>query len=445
MDIAQVIDTRPLSVFQLRTIVLCALVALSDGFDTQILAYVAPRMAPDIGMAPSSLGLLVSLGLAGMVVSGLLGGIVADRFGRRPVILGSLLLFSLATVAKGGITAFAAMPPLQLLAGLGLGSAYVNALALTGEYAPARIRRFAVTCASTAYPLGGILASYVSAAALPGFGWRMVFIGGGAVSFGFFLLSVAFLPASVRQLLLPRRASERVTAIMARIAPDLSRDTVWISSEVAPERVPLLELFTADRFMLTVLLAVAVTSTLTAAYFVTSWSPTLLARSGVALGHAIILTGLLHGGAVIGSLIWAWLADRNWPPAVIGAAAAITAIGLSAIGHFTGVYSLLFMACFLGGVGMGVQNAYYGLIAAIYPTAIRGTALGFIIGVGRVGSIAGPLMGGALLARHWSTAAIYHVAGGLSLVSLACMILASTLAAPRRLIARSRSSVTSNA
>jgi AAHS family 4-hydroxybenzoate transporter-like MFS transporter len=229
-----------------------------------------------------------------------------------------------------------------------------------------------------------------------------------------------------------------VEALMARIAPSFPRGTPWITVEAKPTTLPIVEIFKDGRGALTCLLAAAVMFSLMSGYFVVSWSPMLLSVVGIKLSQAVIAGSMLQVGAVIGALIWGRLADHVWPPAVLAGAAMLSVVCYSLVGHATSSFALLICVLFVGGMGMGVQNTYNSLISSLYPTAMRGTALGLIFAVARNGSIAGPLIGGALLAAGWTTSKLYYVPAASLLVAIVCMVLVSILPQPRRIISGSQ-------
>ncbi|MFM0504808.1 MFS transporter [Paraburkholderia caffeinilytica] len=440
LDIAEVINQSPVSRLQYRVFILCFAVSLLDGFDMYILPYAAPAVLRDFQISRSLLGSLISAGLIGMTVSGLIGGMLADKLGRRSVIVSSIFIFGVATLAKGFIGSYTALLLLQIASGFGLGGAYMNVMALTAEYAPLRVRRFAVTCVSCAYPLGGILAGYATAVIIPLAGWRSTFVLGGAVALLIFVACYFSLPHSVRQLVLMRHSPQRVQAIMRIIAPAIIEPTPWTSTEQDLGGLPISDIFRQGRASLTCLLALAMLISLMTGYFITSWSPTLLNESGIPLSKAIVASTMGQAGSVAGALLWGRLIDRVWPPAIFAAAAILAAVFYSLIGHAIFLYPLLLVVFFVGGLGTGVTSAYNGFTTSVYPTPMRGTALGFILGVGRVGAIVGPLVGGLLLGAHWPVTQMYYVPASALIIVVICMLLLSFLKASRTIVSSSRPS-----
>jgi MFS transporter, AAHS family, 4-hydroxybenzoate transporter len=437
-DVAKLVDDAKLGRSQLLTIGLCFLAMAIDGFDMLILPNTAPLLLRALHIDSSRFGLLVSVSLFGMLLSGFGGGLLADKVGRRGLIVGGLTLFGCLTVAKAHATTYNSLLVLQALTGIGIGAVFINVLALSAEYAPVRNRRFLVTCVSSAYPLGGVLASYAAAGLGPVFGWAPIFVLGGAAALILSGLCVAFLPLSVRQLVLQGRPAAEIERIMVKIVPIPAGDVQWVTSEVRIPKTPVRHVFAEGRAAVTGILTVAVAATLMSGYFVISWSPLLFNMAGMSPSRSAMVGSMFPFGAMIGSWIWGRLSDNMWPPAVLGFASLLGAVCYGLIGHTLFSFPLLMTVVVVGGFGMGVQNAYNGFITSIYPTAVRGTALGLIIGISRLASTLSPLLGGVLVAAHWNIDLLYFVPAGLLAVGFLCMILINLVPSSRDRIVATR-------
>lgn len=438
VDVARVIDGAPITIHHLIIFALCILTMIIDGFDMQVLPYTAPALLPALNAHPADLGPLVSSSIIGMLVSGFVSGMMSDRFGRRAVIVVGLFAFGLFTIAKGLVTTYDQLLVLQFLAGVGLGGVFINALALAAEYAPIRHRRFIVTTVSAAYPFGSIVAGHVTAEWMAKIGWHGVLIVGGVLALIMGGIAAIGLPASARQLVLQGRHPAQVVKVMRRIAPQYSAETIWSSSEERVVGSPIRDVFVGARGWITAILSVAMAISLMTGYFVNSYSPILFNLAGLSPERAAIAASMLHAGAVVGALGWGRLTDWFWPPLVLGLAASIAVICYAMIGHIADNYSALLIILSIAGLGMGVQNAFNGFASSLYPTSMRGTALGTIISLGRVGSVAGPLLGGILIAAKWPTTTLYYVAAATASGMILCMILITALPAARRLVMESR-------
>jgi AAHS family 4-hydroxybenzoate transporter-like MFS transporter len=438
LDVAKLIDDARLGRSQLLTIGLCFLAMAVDGFDMLILPNTAPLVLHALHIEPARFGMLISISLLGMVLSGFGGGLLADKLGRRILILSGLTLFGCMTIAKAYATSYNSLFVLQALTGIGIGAVLINVLALSAEYAPARNRRFLVTCVSSAYPLGGVLASLAAASLGPMLGWAPIFMLGGAAALILAGLCLAFLPPSVRQLVLQGAPAADVDRIMVKIAPIPVGDVQWVSSEEKIPKAPIRSVFADGRAAMTFILAIAVGATLMSGYFVVSWSPLLFNMAGMSPSRSAMVGSMFPMGGMIGAWIWGRLSDNIWPPAVLGLASLLGAICYGLIGHALSSFPLLMTTVIVGGVGMGVQSAYNAFITSLYPTSVRGTALGLIIGIGRLASISSPLLGGVLVGARWNITHLFFVPAGLLVVGSLCMILIQAVPSSRTRIAAIR-------
>ncbi|MGB0221258.1 MAG: MFS transporter [Sinimarinibacterium flocculans] len=404
LRITELIDSRPLGRLQFEVATLCALVALLDGFDTQVIAYVAPAITEQWGMAPSALGPVFGAGLLGLMAGALIGGPLADRWGRKWTIVVSTLLFGAFALATAWAQTPGQLLALRLLTGLGLGSAMPNLIALTSEYAPARLRTMLVTLMFCGFPLGSILGGVLSALWIPSLGWPSLFLLGGAAPLLLALVLAWRLPESPGFLLLRRAHSRELQRVLDRLDPRRPNDLRSVTAGEPPEPgFPLRELFRGSRTKVTVLLWTAFFMNLLVMYFMVNWLPTLLTLAGYSLSLAILASSLLNLGGIGGGILLATLVRRYGPYLTLGTAFVLVGGIVAALANVTAVPRLTMPAIFLAGAGVvGAQFCLNALAAETYPTAIRATGVGWALGIGRTGSVTGPLLGGVLLGWGWS-------------------------------------------
>lgn len=404
IDVVELIDQQPISAFQIRLIVLCALVAMLDGFDTQSIAFVAPIIAGAFGIKINAFGPIFSAGLVGMTLGALFLGPLADRYGRKQVITASTFafgLFTLATVLADSVTS---LMTYRFLTGLGLGAAMPNIIALTSEYSPKRARAWLVTIMFVGFPFGAVVGGIISSMIIPIWGWQSVFITGGIVPIALSALLLAILPESVRFLVHKQAKSDDIAAILRKITVGVSyapSDKFFIQEKVLPG-VSVMHLFTGGRAIGTLLLWIPFFMNLLLLFFMYNWLPPLLQQAGLPIGRAIIATVLFNLGGVIGGLVLARLIDRLGPFNVLATAYAMGTIAVAAIGAVSSSIVMIMAVVFVAGFFViGAQLGSNALAASYYPTAIRSTGIGWALGVGRVGSIIGPLVGGLLMSLNW--------------------------------------------
>jgi AAHS family 4-hydroxybenzoate transporter-like MFS transporter len=411
--------------FEVVVIAACAAAIFFDGFDAQAIGYVGPSLIKSFGIAPAALGPVFSGGLVGIMLGALFIAPLADRVGRRPVILGSILMFAAFTLATAGADSPTALLWLRVLTGLGLGGCMPNAIALTTEYSPARLQGFLVTLMFNGFTLGSLLGGVLAHQLIPRFGWRAVFVAGGVLPL--LLLPVLFLllPESLRFLALSGRNRGAVAAALRRTGSAETPESMGarLRAQEGPVRRSLGELFTLGRGRATAVLWTVFFMSLLDVYLLVSWLPTALNQAGIPAQTAIILGSLLQVGALLGTLLCGAGLDRFGGNAVLVPAYVLGALSIAAIGVFSSTSLVLTtIAVIMAGAGIiGGQTAANALAAAAYPTQIRSTGVGWALGIGRIGSIIGPLVAAGLLMVHVSVRGIFLVSAVPALVA-ACAI-----------------------
>ena len=415
-ELGKWLDERPLGGFQHRLLVLCGLCMILDGFDVQAMGYVAPALLEDWGIAKSALGPVFGAGLLGLMLGALLFGALADRVGRRPVLLGCALMFASGMLATAAVGTLPQLIALRFLTGLGLGGIMPNAMALAGEYSPARRRASLMMLISCGFTAGALLGGLLAAWLIPTHGWRSVFIVGGVAPLLLWLPMWRGLPESAKFLLLRDRAGQ-AGAWLRKMEPSLPDGARWRLDELPAPRNPVAELFRGGLARRTLLLWLLSFLNLIVLYFLSNWMPSLLRAQGLDMRHALLAGSMLQLGGVIGTLAFGYGIDRLGfrrvlPPCFLAAALGLWLLG-RAEGEAMWLYALLFGAGFSI---IGAQPAVNALAASAYPTSLRATGVGWSLGIGRVGSVLGPWLGGVLIGLAWSQAALFAL---LALVALA--------------------------
>ncbi|HZB89804.1 MAG TPA: MFS transporter [Stellaceae bacterium] len=427
VDVSDIIDRPVISGFQFRTLLLCMAVLFMDGYDTQAIGYVAPALVATWHVGKSALTPVFVLGLVGLMIGGLLFGPLADRFGRKRFIAVSTTLFGIFSLTSAFAGSLDQLLVLRFLTGLGLGGAMPNAVALGVEYFPRRLRATAVTVVFVGFTIGAAVGGFIAAGLLPAFGWPSVFLVGGAVPLLMVPVLLLALPESVALLILKQRPGTEIIRYLSRIDPslDLASETRFTSREENRRGVPVQHLFTEGRALGSTLLWIVFFLSLLVTFLLTSWLPIVFNSAGLALGHAVAATAMWQVGAMVGTLAIGRLMDRFNPYRalaagfVVGALAVLALMAVSAAMPFALSLLLIFVVGCLQGTG-GTQGAN-ALAGWYYPTFIRSTGIGWALGIGRVGSIAGALLGGILLLLHWRPSSIFLVAAAAGICSAAAV------------------------
>jgi AAHS family 4-hydroxybenzoate transporter-like MFS transporter len=392
--------------------VMCGVIVFMDGFDAQSIGFVAPALATDLGIEPSAMGPLFSSGLLGMMLGALGFGWLADRVGRKPVLIACTMIFGLGALLSAASASYEELLAYRIFTGLGLGGAMPNTIALTAEYTPKRIRATTVMIMFCGVTLGAAAGGFASAALIESFGWRSIFLLGGVLPCIAALIAAVVLPESIRFLVLRNAPSERIERIMRKLAPEVPLEgATFALSEPPGTASPVTELFAERRAPITLLLWTIFFMSLLDLYFLNNWLPTLMTETGIAIETAAVITALFQLGGTVGALTLGRRIDRNLSFNVLAAAYGAACAAVLAIGVAAGIVALAVTIFVAGFCVIGGQTGSNALAAEYYPTAIRSTGVGWALGLGRVGSILGPFVGGWLLAsavdfRHvfWAAA-----------------------------------------
>ena len=408
LTVNEIIDDRPVSTFQATTILLCGLVLLLDGFDTQAMGFLVPPIAKELGLPPSALTSVITAGLFGLMLGAMGSGLVADRWGRKGAIIVSAFVFGGFSLATARIDSVGTLVLLRFLTGLGLGGAMPNVVALASEYAPKRLQAILVTLIFVGMGGGAVLASLVGGALIPIWGWRSVFYVGGALPIGLALVLIKMLPESVRFLTEKGGDPARIRGIVSQIAPELANAPI---AATVPDRhtgVPVKHLFTEGRAPGTLLLWVPFFMNLLILYFILSWLPSLLTQSGMPVSAGITAVFSFSIGGIVGTVLQGPLMRAVGVfPAILSEFIASLALVVVASLIFANFPVMMAVTFVLGITVQGAQAGMNALSAMYYPTVIRSTGVGWALGVGRIGSIVGPMIGGLMLSMAWSPQEIF--------------------------------------
>ncbi|HWE73514.1 MAG TPA: MFS transporter [Stellaceae bacterium] len=427
INVTELIDGRGFGRFQFLVALWCGFLVIIDGFDIGTTAYVVPVMAPLWNVSPAGFAPVFLSTLIGVLFGTLAAGPLADRFGRKRVALGAVAtfgVFELATLLVGAITPFIVV---RFLTGLGIGALMPISIALTAEYAPQRIRTTMTAIMYLGFPIGVGTGGFIAAEIIHRFGWQSMFVIGGAIPLLLLPFAAMALPESIRFLVVRGDRPGEVARLLNKLTGrgDYAASDSYTIAEERTRGFSVKQLFAEGRGVDTTLLWVAFFCNLLIIYSINAWLPTVLKETGVELGTTFRLTGAFSAGGVIAILLLGPIVDRLGATTVVTCLFLIAAIAVIGIGWSGGSVPLLAATIIVAGGCVTAGQSFCNILAAaLYPTTMRSTGIAWALGIGRAGTMLGPIVGSLMLAAKVAPAAIlYSTAVPAAIAAVAILLL----------------------
>jgi MFS transporter, AAHS family, 4-hydroxybenzoate transporter len=408
LNVRSFIDVERFSPCQWLILVLCFLILAADGFDAAAIGFIAPSLVHDWGIERGALGSVMSAALVGLGIGALLAGPIADRVGRKSVLVLSVAFFGAWSLVAAHAQTVEALTAYRLLAGLGLGASLPNAITLMSEYAPARLRGIVVNTMVCGFSCGLVAGGVGSAWLIPHVGWRSVLTAGGIGPLVLAVLLALLLPESVQFLAVREGTHQRIARILTRIAPqqrfDNCKFVVTQTDQDSGQGASALALVLSRRYLpCTLLLWTAYFMGCLIYYLLTNWMPTLFRDAGFSVAYGALLTALFPLGGIVGTLSAGWLMDRFSANRTIVIAYLLAAALVVIVGRCIGDTPLLIgvLVFICGMVVTSAATSTSAYAASLYPIAGRATGVAWTLGVGRIGAVAGAFLGAGLLGLGW--------------------------------------------
>ncbi len=397
-DPRDIINREPMSRLQVLAVVICIFLNALDGFDVLAVTFAAPGIARAWSLGPDVIGIIISSGLIGMGIGSIFLAPMADRFGRRMIILCCLLVMGSGMLLSATATGIEALSFYRFITGLGIGVMLASINAMAAEFSNDKRRDLCVSLMTIGYPIGGVLGGSAAVLLLGTYDWQSVFIFGGIVTLAVFPVVLLFLPESIEFLCHSKGAAglDKVNKILKRMGHSTARHIVIPNISTSRSRIR--DLFDADIMRHTLTLTTSYFMHIMTFYYVMGWVPSIVTALGFdrAVGTSVSVWVSI-GGIVGGSLL-------GWVSIVYGLRR-LTVILMIATGSFVILFGqvtpeiemLKAVAFLLGFCMFGGVVGLYALTAKAFPTRLRATGTGFVIGVGRAGAAIGPIIAGYLL------------------------------------------------
>jgi AAHS family benzoate transporter-like MFS transporter len=400
VDVHTIIDEARFNKFHWLVLFWCALIIIFDGYDLIIYGVVLPQLMSEWQMTPMEAGTLGSTALFGMMFGALFFGPLSDKIGRKLTIMICVALFSGVTFLNGF-----ARDPLEFgicrfIAGLGIGGVMPNTVALMTEYAPKKVRSTLVAIMFSGYSVGGMASAFIGMQLIPSYGWQPVFWIAG-IPLLLLPLIALMLPESVG-FLVQSGNKEKAAAMLNRVSPGagISAGDHFHMPTGKSDTVPLVSLFTQNRLLSTLMFWLAFFCCLMMVYALGSWLPKIMEAGGYDVKKGILFLLVLNFGAMFGAIGGGWLSDRFNLRRVISLMFIIAAVSIGLLGFKGSMLTQYLLMAIAGACTIGTQILLYAYVAQYYPLSNRSTGIGWASGVGRLGAILGPILGGALMAME---------------------------------------------
>jgi AAHS family 4-hydroxybenzoate transporter-like MFS transporter len=410
--VADVIDNGSVSAQQFLVVGLCLFLNMLDGFDITAMAIVASAVSTELELTPDRLGWIFSFALAGMMAGAMLLAPISDIIGRRAMIVTSVALVGGSILLTANATTLTEFFVLRFISGMGAGAMLACQAALAAEYSPDKYRTLAVAAVTSGYPLGAMMTSVVAGFILPDYGWRGMFWFGGALTLAMAIVAWILLPESLKYLLekRPADALKRINKILRKLKKDPLKEMPQVAVAEKKARTGLgktmMGLVAKEHRVATLTLWAAFFLCFSTLYFLMSWIPKLMEDSGYERSVGRTAFFLFNFGGVIGIYVLGWLSTRWKLTNLILVLSLSSAVGMVIFALAPNNLNLLLVLIFLIGIlQQGGFTGLYGVAAKVYPTDMRSTGIGWAIGLGRSGAVAGPAVAGYLIAAGFDMSA----------------------------------------
>ncbi|WP_158936227.1 MFS transporter [Burkholderia sp. S171] len=410
INLSTLIDERPIGRMQIATFILCASVAFLDGLDSQSIGVAAPFIVDALKLDKSQLGFVFSAAVLGGVLSAMALGTLADRIGRKRVLIAAVTLFGIGTLATALASSLGSLLAWRALAGVGLGGAVPCFIALASEYAPRRRRATITSLLWAAFPLGGMTGGFVNSTLIRHFDWHVIFIVGGVLPLVLAVVLAIWLPESIR-FLAARHARQ---AALARVATRFGwpANAQYLFDDVRVEGAPFRMLFAHGRAKATAFLSLTFFMAFGTLAVAVLWMPVLLRADGISTADTAIVIGFHGLGALIGMAIVGRLVERFGGARTLVPALLVGAVATAATGYVGSSVVAASVAVAMIGVFVGVgASGAIALAVLVYPTEVRSTGVGWSMGIGRLGQVVAPIVTGELIQHGFTSAQVLLVIG----------------------------------
>jgi AAHS family 4-hydroxybenzoate transporter-like MFS transporter len=390
------LENQRIGGLQIRVMAICTLIQMCDGYDVNSIGVSVPSLTHAWNLPGPAFTVAFLWSSIGIMVGALSAGPLGDRFGRKPLLIASVLIFGIASLLSAIAGSLLMLTILRFFTGIGIGGAFPGAATLTGDYAPHRRRALMIMISFTGAPLGGFLCGQIAGVLLPSFGWPSVFLVGGVFPVALVLVMALWLPESPRFLAAKADLSPREAGLLRRLG--IAPGQVGARDVDLPDGNPVAMLFSKGYALQTVLMWIVFFCSLMNLFLFVYWLPEVLHLIGMTPAEAARTTSFRELGAIVAVLYLGVLIDRYGPERALAWHYAAGILFIAAIALVALPYLALATVIFFSGMTIiGSQTGANAACGKLYPARMRTSGLGWALGIGRLGGIAAPVLGGFLL------------------------------------------------
>lgn len=392
MEVQEFIDSIPVSSLQKMIIVLCFLVAALDGFDIAAVGFIAPALIAEWSLSPADLAPLFLSGVFGLMLGSFMFGPLSDKFGRKKIIIWSVIIFGIGTVISAFSPSLTFLVIVRFLTGLGLGGAMPNAVTITSEYCPTVKRSFLVTVMFCGYTIGAAMGGLLAGQIIQLVGWQGILTIGGLLPLLLLPFLYLYLPESIRFMVLNKYPKDQIDAVIKKIAPKGTEIPELVASVTEKQNVSVKELFSKEYFAGTVLFWCAFVMGSLIIYMISSWMPTILRNEGFNMQQSSWITSAFQIGGTIGALVIAYFMDKIGNSRTLTLSYIVGAFSVLVLSQGVSNLNTILIVLGIFGIGAGISGSHVGIhvfCSSYYPTHCRATGVAWAGSAGRLGSFLG--------------------------------------------------------
>lgn len=410
LNVREFIDEQPLSGFQKWIIALCLLVVIVDGLDVAVMGFIAPSLKEQWGISNSDLAPVISAALFGLTIGAMVAGPLADKFGRKKVLIACVWGFGLFTLAGAAADSVTHLIVLRFIAGLFMGGVMPQCVTLATEYSPKRITSFLITVVICGFSLGAAMGGFLASYLIPHFGWQSMLVVAGTVPCILAVVLMFKLPESTGFMILKKQPVDKIRRYVSQIATSPLPADVEFVLPAAPVKAdkPMQTVMNSHYLIGTVCLWGCYFFGLFAVYLLGSWLPLITKEAGFSTSEASIIAAVFQLGGPLGCITVGFLMDKFGNHRVLAICFVLVAISLAAITFASGSFALFCVVCFLIGATLNGGNTGLNALSSVfYPVSARATGNSWMHGVGRIGAILSAFVGAHILNLGWHIDSIF--------------------------------------